>query len=119
MSLFKRSIQERSNIQCANRQNHDDRDLFPASHLQVPNQEDRKDREGPVTCASDGRVTVEDRDNDEWVHAGTLAASVLLPEVSTWQALEQENEEEHGAVKFRDDEYGPHNGLMDFVDTEA
>lgn len=119
MSLFKRSIQERSNIQCANGQNHDDRDLFPASHLQVPDQEDREDREGPVTCASDGRVAVEDRDNDKRVHAGTLAASVLFPEVSTWQALEQENEEEHGAVKFGDDEYGPHNGLVDLVDTEA
>jgi hypothetical protein len=62
VSLFKRSVQERSNIQCANGQNHDDRDLFPASHLQVPDQEDREDREGPVTCASDGRVAVEDRD---------------------------------------------------------
>jgi hypothetical protein len=107
------------NSQCANGQNHDDRELFSASHLQVPNQEDGKNRESPVARTTDGRVTVEDRNKDVRVHTLSLAASPLGPEVFARQALEQEDEKEHGAVNFRDDEDTPHDGLVNLVDAEA
>ena len=110
---------DRFNSQRADSQNHDDRDLFSASHLQVPDKENRKDREDPVARTTDGRVTVEDPNNDGRGHTCTLAASELGPEIFARQALEQEDEEEHGAVDFSDEEDAPHDGLVDLVDAEA
>jgi hypothetical protein len=109
----------RCTLQCADRKNHDDGDLLSASHLQVPDEENREDRESPITHASNSGVAIENRNNDERVHAGAFATGVLFPEVFTWQALKQENEEEHGAVKFRYDKNGPHDRLVDLFDTEA
>jgi hypothetical protein len=106
-------------LQCADRENHDDGKLLSASHLQVPDEENRKGRESPVTHASDSGVAVENRNNDRRVHTGAFAAGVLFPEVFTWQALKQENEEEHSAVKFRGGENGPYDRLVDLVDAEA
>lgn len=117
--MYTQSARDESNSQCTDSQNHDDRELFSASHLEVPNQEDGQDRVGPVTCTTNGRVTVKDCDKNVRVHASTLAASPLGPEIFARQTLEQEDEEEHGAVDFSDDEDTPHDGLVDLVDTEA
>ena len=63
-----RTLVDRPNSQRADSKNHDDRHFLFASHLQVPHQEDRENRESPVSSAGDGRVAIENRNDDVRVH---------------------------------------------------
>lgn len=107
------------NVQSTDSKNQDHGHLFPPAHLQVPNQEAWQDREGPISSASDSGVAIEYCHRDVWIHAGSFAARVLSPEVRGWQALEEENEEEEGAVDLSDDEDSPNDDLVNRTDAEA
>jgi hypothetical protein len=110
---------EHDDLQCADSKNHDDRNLLLLAHLQIPNQEDGEDRICPVTSTADGGVAIEYTDNDERIHARSLASGKLGPEVCARHALEQEDEEETEAVNFRNGEDSPDDRFVYPVDGET
>jgi hypothetical protein len=106
-------------LQCADSKNHDDRNLLLLPHLQVPDEEDGKDRIRPVSSTSDSGVAVEYTDNNKRIHARSLASGELGPEVRAWHALEQEDEEETEAVNLGNGEYSPDYRFVNLVDGQA
>ena len=70
-------------LQCACSKDKHHGSLLPTTHLQIPHEKDRKNRESPVRDTSDRRVAVESCDDDLRVHARAFGVWVAnaLPEV--------------------------------------
>jgi hypothetical protein len=106
-------------LQSACCQNGDDGDFLAVSHVEFPDQEDGQDVEDPIRDDRDCRVGVERGDYDDRVHASAFAAGPAGPEVGRRVALEDEDEEEEDAVKFRDGEVDVEDDLVRSDDGKA
>lgn len=73
--------------------------------LELPDNDERENRECPIAKAHDSRVGIDRTSDSCSIKAETFGSSKPCPEVRHWRALEDEQQEEGRAVQLGHDEH--------------
>ncbi len=100
-------------IQESKREDEDNGEFRAGIHLHFPYKKNRKDAERPVCYSRHSAVSVGNSGKGSTVQAVTLSVCVVFrPEVADGAALEDEEEEIHGAEDHNDGEGGVDDNLL-------